>query len=170
MLPTTDTRRNSRTRFFEESYVDAVEGHRSLREVMGQIDGLGPRIDRSTSETSRRPGRRDEVSPLNAESTAKLDSFRMRQVMRTRRACTSRIFGKMDDKLGQTECRDRSTSCPATSSGTTRRRDISKVSSSVDDAIGVFFHHSWPSNRGRRISKDGAISCVDDAIDVVNGF
>jgi hypothetical protein len=55
---------NARRRHLEESYVDAMEGCRSLVDVLAQIDGLGAgRRCHSSSETSsRRPRRRNEVS------------------------------------------------------------------------------------------------------------
>jgi hypothetical protein len=47
--------------------VDAMEGRRSLADVLAQIDGLGPNRRRnSSSETSsRRPRRRSDVSLTN---------------------------------------------------------------------------------------------------------
>jgi hypothetical protein len=63
--------RNTCRLFFEESYVDAMEGRRSLADVLAQIDGLGPSLRRRNIETSRRPGRRSEVSVvMSAESTS----------------------------------------------------------------------------------------------------
>jgi hypothetical protein len=54
-------------RHLEESYVDAMEGRRTLRDVMRQIDGLGPsrRLQSSSETSSRRPRRRSEGSSMN---------------------------------------------------------------------------------------------------------
>jgi hypothetical protein len=64
---------NTHRRFFEESYVDAMEGRRSLRDVLGQIDGLRGRPSRrhrSSSEIRRRrPKRRRNVLVMKEEIT-----------------------------------------------------------------------------------------------------
>jgi hypothetical protein len=54
--------------YYEKSYVDAMEGRRSLRDVMRQIDGLGP-----TRHRNRRcPKRRSEVvSLMDGETNGK---------------------------------------------------------------------------------------------------
>ena len=57
-------------RSFEESYVDAMEGRRTLRDVMLQIDGLGPTRNRN-AENRRYPKRRSEVSLMNGEKNGK---------------------------------------------------------------------------------------------------
>jgi hypothetical protein len=61
---TTTTTHNTQSFYFEESYVDAMEGRRSLRDVMRQIDGLGP--------NRRYPKRRSEVvSLMDGETNGK---------------------------------------------------------------------------------------------------
>jgi hypothetical protein len=63
----TDNDTVGRRLHLEESYVDAMEGRRTLRDVMSQIDGLGPsrRLQSSSGTSSRRPSRRSEVSSMN---------------------------------------------------------------------------------------------------------
>jgi hypothetical protein len=65
-VPTTD--HNTRRRHLEESYVDDMQGRRSLANVLTQIDGLGPPNHRRGSQTRRRPIRRSEVSLMEEES------------------------------------------------------------------------------------------------------
>jgi hypothetical protein len=68
---TTTTHNSTRHRFFEESYVDAIEGRRSLADVMGQFDGLESssyRRNRNRQTSRRPPMKRSEVSLMNKDS------------------------------------------------------------------------------------------------------
>jgi hypothetical protein len=62
-VTTTTTIDDACRRSLEVSYVDSMEGRRSLRDVLLQIDGLGP---------SRRRNRRSDFSSMNKESTPQI--------------------------------------------------------------------------------------------------
>jgi hypothetical protein len=63
-VPTTTTTTHDTQSFsLEASYVDAMEGRRTLRDVMRQIDGLGP-TRHCNAENRRYPKRRSEVVSL----------------------------------------------------------------------------------------------------------
>jgi hypothetical protein len=68
---TTTTTTNTKRRFFEESFVDAIEGRRSFADVLRQFDGLGPKRPISSSDTRRRPKRKGEVILKNEDITDK---------------------------------------------------------------------------------------------------
>jgi hypothetical protein len=134
--------RNTCRRFFEESYVDAMQGRRSLRDVMGQIDGLGPIRSRRSNETSRRPRRRSEVFlVMNEESNV------AETPERAHTPCTESFLFE-----------DGVTHGKMTSAN---REILAQMGAELDGAR----NHAWPtSHLGSSFSTVPAISYLDHAI------
>jgi hypothetical protein len=133
---TTKTTHSTRRRSFEESYVDTMQGRRSLADVMDQFDGLGPSRRRRISETSLRPRRRSEVSSKNEQvsnhSTHKAPPVRQRAL--TPRAESS-LFE--DDGVHGTDTGLRGRYWPAAISSRKRSYSLALVHSILDDAIAI---------------------------------
>jgi hypothetical protein len=137
-------------RHLEESVVDAMEGRRTLRDVMSQIDGLGPirRLHSSSENSSRRPRRRSEVTLINEVSN------------QTQEAITP---------VGQEAITPpRAESFLLEDNG--MHGTMKSASEMVSQMDGDFRRHSWPGavTRKRSYSRASAISIsLDSAIAIV---
>jgi hypothetical protein len=138
-------------RHLEESYVDAMEGRRTLRDVMSQIDGLGPsrRLQSSCETSSRSPKRRSEVTLINEVSNQAQEAptpVRQQEAITSPRAESSLL--EHDDVHGT----------------------MKSAREMVAQMDGDFRRHSWPGAgiRKRSYSRESAISILlDSAIAIV---